>query len=175
VCIPLGTSLPQLRGFSERYGALLLFPHPTPRAGRAGIHGFRSAFVAEKGGPLGTGPWSPSPVLAWAHMEGTAESQTPDLRDVEGKVGRKIPEGLLRGLRGECELGTSGDVLLPGAPSTGHGLGDKIMALRMELVSVGATGHGERDICRGRGRFPELGWRRGSFQDQSIHPGLKAE
>lgn len=82
-------------------------------------------------------------------MEGTVESQTPDLRDVEGKVGRKTPEGLLRGLRGEWELGTSGDVLLPGAPNTGHGLGDKIMALRMELVSVGATGHGNGVLCIG--------------------------
>lgn len=75
-------------------------------------------------------------------MEGTAESQTPDLRDVEGKVGRKTPEGLLRGLRGEWEPGTSGALLLPGAPSTGHSLGDKIMALRMELVSVVYTGQG---------------------------------
>ena len=75
-------------------------------------------------------------------MEGTAESQTPDLRDVEGKVGRKTPEGLLRGLRGEWEPGTSGALLLSGAPSTGHSLGDKIMALRMELVSVGCTGQG---------------------------------
>lgn len=75
-------------------------------------------------------------------MEGTAEFQTPDLRDVEGKVGRKTPEGLLRGLRGEWEPGTSGALLLSGAPSTSHGhsLGDKIMALRMELVSVGSIG-----------------------------------
>ncbi|XP_032285797.1 leucine rich adaptor protein 1 [Phoca vitulina] len=73
-------------------------------------------------------------------MEWTAESQTPDLRDVEGKVGRKTPEGLLRGLRGEWEPGTSGALLLPGAPSTGHvhGLGDKIMALRMELAYLRA-------------------------------------
>lgn len=71
-------------------------------------------------------------------MEGTAESQTPDLRDVEGKVGRKTPEGLLRGLRGEWEPGTSGALLLPGAPSTGHGLGDKIMALRTELAYLRA-------------------------------------
>uniref|UniRef100_A0A452VGE4 Leucine rich adaptor protein 1 n=1 Tax=Ursus maritimus TaxID=29073 RepID=A0A452VGE4_URSMA len=73
-------------------------------------------------------------------MEGTAESQTPDLRDVEGKVGRKTPEGLLRGLRGEWEPGTSGALLLPGAPSPGHGhgLGDKIMALRMELAYLRA-------------------------------------
>ncbi|XP_039740894.1 leucine rich adaptor protein 1 [Pteropus medius] len=71
-------------------------------------------------------------------MEGTAESQTPDLREVEGKVGRKTPEGLLRGLRGEWELGTSGALLLPGAPSTGHGLGDKIMALKMELAYLRA-------------------------------------
>lgn len=76
-------------------------------------------------------------------MEGTAESQTPDLRDVEGKVGRKTPEGLLRGLqRGEWEPGTSGALMLPGAPSTGHSLGDKIMALRMELVSVSSTCQG---------------------------------
>ncbi|CAH6790701.1 Lurap1 [Phodopus roborovskii] len=72
-------------------------------------------------------------------MEGTVESQTPDLRDVEGKVGRKTPEGLLRGLRGDWELGTSGDLLLPAAPSTGHGLGDKIMALRMELAYLRAV------------------------------------
>lgn len=72
-------------------------------------------------------------------MEGTAESQTPDLRDVEGKVGRKTPEGLLRGLRGEWEPGTSGALLLPEAPSRDHGLGDKIMALKMELVSVRLT------------------------------------
>lgn len=83
-------------------------------------------------------------------MEGTVESQTPDLRDVEGKLGRKTPEGLLRGLRGEGEPGTSGAPLLPGAPGAGHGLGDKIMALRMELVSVG---------CGGRGRSPQPGWK----------------
>ncbi|KAM6218797.1 leucine rich adaptor protein 1 [Rhynchocyon petersi] len=71
-------------------------------------------------------------------MEGTAESQTPDLRDVEGKVGRKTPEGLLRGLRGEWEPGTAGALRPPGAPSTGHGLGDKIMALRMELAYLRA-------------------------------------
>lgn len=84
-------------------------------------------------------------------MEGTAESQTPDLRDVEGKVGRKTPEGLLRGLRGEWEPGTSGALLLPGAPSTGHGLGDKIMALRTELVSVGSMGQGAGDPSMGLG------------------------
>lgn len=95
-------------------------------------------------------------------MEGTAESQTPDLRDVEGKVGRKTPEGLLRGLRGEWELGTSGDLLLPGAPSTGHSLGDKIMALRMELVSVGAIGHGDGDRDRVLSTRPFVGIGSGS-------------
>nr|XP_004672205.1 leucine rich adaptor protein 1 [Jaculus jaculus] len=68
-------------------------------------------------------------------MEGTAETLTPDLRDVEGKVGRKTPEGLLRGLRGEWEPGTQ---QLPGTPSAGPGLGDKIMALRMELAYLRA-------------------------------------
>ncbi|XP_008564662.1 PREDICTED: leucine rich adaptor protein 1 [Galeopterus variegatus] len=71
-------------------------------------------------------------------MEGTVESQTPDLREVEGKVGRKTPEGLLRGLRGEWEPGASGALLLPGEPSTGHSLGDKIVALRMELAYLRA-------------------------------------
>ncbi|XP_033623503.1 leucine rich adaptor protein 1 isoform X2 [Fukomys damarensis] len=71
-------------------------------------------------------------------MEGTVESQTPDLRDVEGKVGRKTPEGLLRGLRGDWELELSGVLLPPGAPGTSHGLGDKIVALRMELASLRA-------------------------------------
>lgn len=70
------------------------------------------------------------------------ESQTPDLQDVEGKVGRKTPEGLLRGLRGEWELGTSGALLLPAAPGASHGLGGKITALKMELVSVGRWGGG---------------------------------
>ncbi|XP_048207175.1 leucine rich adaptor protein 1 [Perognathus longimembris pacificus] len=69
-------------------------------------------------------------------MEGTLESQTPDLRDVESKVGRKTPEGLLRGLRGEWEPGPRGSPPPPGAPSSGPGLGDKIMALRMELASL---------------------------------------
>lgn len=71
-------------------------------------------------------------------MEETAESQAPDLRDVEGKVGRKTPEGLLRGLRGEWEPGTSGALLLPGASGTGHGLDHKIKALRMELAYLRA-------------------------------------
>lgn len=96
-------------------------------------------------------------------MEGTPESPTPDLRDVEGKVGRKTPEGLLRGLRGEWEPGTSGSLLLSGAPSTGHGLGDKIMTLRMELVSVSSVGwRGTRPQCPSARREgltpPELGW-----------------
>ncbi|XP_002715174.2 leucine rich adaptor protein 1 [Oryctolagus cuniculus] len=72
-------------------------------------------------------------------MEGPVESQTPDLRDVEGKVGRKTPEGLLRGLRGEWEPEPSGALLLPGSPGTGHGLGDRIMALRMELAYLRAV------------------------------------
>ncbi|KAM5247880.1 leucine rich adaptor protein 1 [Ctenodactylus gundi] len=71
-------------------------------------------------------------------MEGTVESQTPDLRDVEGKVGRKTPEGLLRGLRGEWAPGVSGAPPLPRSPGADHGLGDKIMALRMELASLRA-------------------------------------
>lgn len=117
-------------------------------------------------------------------MEGTAESQSPDLRDVEGKVGRKTPEGLLRGLRGEWEPGTSGALLLSGAPSMGHGLGDKIMALRMELVSVGSMGQGDGVPSQGwKGQtYAEFGRRAehynsppyssGYLPDQSLNPGI---
>ncbi|XP_075411797.1 leucine rich adaptor protein 1 [Tenrec ecaudatus] len=71
-------------------------------------------------------------------MEGTAGSQTPDLRDVESKVGRKTPEGLLRGLRGEREPGTGGAQRLPGTSSSGHDLGDKLVTLRTELAYLRA-------------------------------------
>ncbi|XP_044528914.1 leucine rich adaptor protein 1 [Gracilinanus agilis] len=73
-------------------------------------------------------------------MEGTPEYPAPDLRDVEGKLGRKTPEGLLRSLRGEGEPVSA--LLLPpqGTPETGHrhGLGDKVTALRLELAYLRA-------------------------------------
>ncbi|XP_036612297.1 leucine rich adaptor protein 1 [Trichosurus vulpecula] len=73
-------------------------------------------------------------------MEGTPECSAPDLRDVEGKVGRKTPEGLLRSLRGEGEPVSA--LLQPprGTPEAGHGLGlgDKVTALRLELAYLRA-------------------------------------
>ncbi|XP_020843306.1 leucine rich adaptor protein 1 [Phascolarctos cinereus] len=73
-------------------------------------------------------------------MEGTPECSAPDLRDVEGKVGRKTPEGLLRSLRGEGEPVSA--LLQPsrGMPEAGHGLGlgDKVTALRLELAYLRA-------------------------------------
>ncbi|XP_051855805.1 leucine rich adaptor protein 1 [Antechinus flavipes] len=77
-------------------------------------------------------------------MEGTPECSAPDLRDVEGKVGRKTPEGLLRSLRGEGEP-VSALLPLPRGTEAGHGpgpglgLGDKVTALRLELAYLRAT------------------------------------
>ncbi|XP_043819570.1 leucine rich adaptor protein 1 [Dromiciops gliroides] len=73
-------------------------------------------------------------------MEGTPECSAPDLRDVEGKVGRKTPEGLLRSLRSEGEPG-SAPLPPPREPpeaGRGLGLGDKVTALRLELAYLRA-------------------------------------
>ncbi|XP_038616535.1 leucine rich adaptor protein 1 [Tachyglossus aculeatus] len=79
-------------------------------------------------------------------MEGPAEPAAPDLRDVESKVGRKMPEGLLRGLR-EAEptalpLRSCGETRgLGGGPAAAPSpaLGDKINALKLELAYLRAT------------------------------------
>ncbi|XP_068949755.1 leucine rich adaptor protein 1-like [Petaurus breviceps papuanus] len=73
-------------------------------------------------------------------MEGTPECSAPDLRDVEGKVGRKTPEGLLRSLRGEAEPVSALLQSPQGTSEAGHGLGlgDKVTALRLELAYLRA-------------------------------------
>ncbi|XP_068098636.1 leucine rich adaptor protein 1 [Hyperolius riggenbachi] len=55
----------------------------------------------------------------------------PDLRDLETKLGRKTPEGLLRWMKeepGECEN--------PIQDGASRGLGDKIRALRLEMACL---------------------------------------
>ncbi|KAM8931114.1 leucine rich adaptor protein 1 [Pelodytes ibericus] len=61
---------------------------------------------------------------------------TPDLKDLEMKVGRKTPEGLLRWLREDPVLPheEGGQVMDNGE----QGLGDKIKALKLELVCLRA-------------------------------------
>ncbi|XP_063795580.1 leucine rich adaptor protein 1 [Pseudophryne corroboree] len=60
----------------------------------------------------------------------------PDLRDLETKVGRKTPEGLLRWMREDpvLRVGESAGQLLMG----NQGLGDKIEALKLELACLRA-------------------------------------
>ncbi|MED6284910.1 hypothetical protein CHARACLAT_023745 [Characodon lateralis] len=70
--------------------------------------------------------------------DGTASDTIPDLKDIETKIGRKTPEGLLRwmredasSLRGEGKLATHQDT----SKDTGRkSLDEKIGKLRMEMV-----------------------------------------
>uniref|UniRef100_A0A3B5LTX1 Leucine rich adaptor protein 1 n=1 Tax=Xiphophorus couchianus TaxID=32473 RepID=A0A3B5LTX1_9TELE len=70
--------------------------------------------------------------------ESTANDTIPDLKDIETKIGRKTPEGLLRwmredasSLRGETKLATPQDT----SKDTGRkSLDEKIRKLRMEMA-----------------------------------------
>lgn len=72
--------------------------------------------------------------------EGSASETIPDLKDIELKIGRKIPEGLLRwmreeasNLRGDAKLGAPQD----SCKETGRkSLDEKIRKLKVEMVSV---------------------------------------
>ncbi|KAM6922061.1 leucine rich adaptor protein 1 [Xenentodon cancila] len=72
--------------------------------------------------------------------EGTASETIPDLKDIEVKIGRKTPEGLLRwmreeasSLRGDAKLGPPHDT----TKGTGRkSLDEKIRKLRMEMAHL---------------------------------------
>lgn len=70
--------------------------------------------------------------------EGTASETIPDLKDIEVKIGRKTPEGLLRWMREEASS-LRGDAKLPAAAhdtskETGRkSLDEKIRKLKMEM------------------------------------------
>ncbi|XP_075472347.1 leucine rich adaptor protein 1 isoform X1 [Ascaphus truei] len=74
---------------------------------------------------------------AAGRLEGTCVEPTPDLKDLEAKVGRKTPEGLLRWMREDPvqKLGESGQGVMD---SGDHGIGDKIKALKLELACLRA-------------------------------------
>ncbi|KAM4642791.1 leucine rich adaptor protein 1 [Discoglossus pictus] len=74
---------------------------------------------------------------AAARIEGTCTETTPDLKDLESKVGRKTPEGLLRWMREYPLLVVEerGQVLLD---NRDQGLGEKIKALKLELACLRA-------------------------------------
>lgn len=72
--------------------------------------------------------------------EGTATDTGPDLKDIEVKIGRKTPEGLLRWMREEASA-LRGDAKLTSAhdasKETGRkSLDEKIRKLKTEMVRV---------------------------------------
>lgn len=72
--------------------------------------------------------------------EGTVSESVPDLKDIEVKIGRKTPEGLLRWMREEAssyradaKLSSAQD----GSKEPGvRSLDEKIRKLKVEMVSV---------------------------------------
>ncbi|XP_037325856.2 leucine rich adaptor protein 1 [Pungitius pungitius] len=70
--------------------------------------------------------------------ECTADETIPDLKDIEGKIGRKTPEALLRGMREEAPS-LRGEAKQTHGPSEGtgkKGLDEKIRILKMEMVHL---------------------------------------
>lgn len=72
--------------------------------------------------------------------EGTVSESIPDLKDIEIKIGRKTPEGLLRWMREETSS-LRGDVKLPNAhdPTKDSGrksLDEKIRKLKLEMAHL---------------------------------------
>ncbi|XP_068445830.1 leucine rich adaptor protein 1 [Clinocottus analis] len=72
--------------------------------------------------------------------EGTANETIPDLKDIEVKIGRKTPEGLLRwmredasSLRGDAKQSTAHDT---GKETGKKSLDEKIRKLKMEMIHL---------------------------------------
>lgn len=72
--------------------------------------------------------------------EGTTSETIPDLKDIEVKIGRKTPEGLLRwmredpsSLRGEAKLSMAHD---SSKETERKSLDEKIRKLKIEMVRV---------------------------------------
>uniref|UniRef100_A0A8C8RD67 Leucine rich adaptor protein 1 n=1 Tax=Pelusios castaneus TaxID=367368 RepID=A0A8C8RD67_9SAUR len=70
-------------------------------------------------------------------MEGPGEPPPPELKELESKVGRRAPDGLVRWLREDPAA-----ALLGGSPARGRGqrrgLAEKIKALKLELAYLRA-------------------------------------
>lgn len=74
--------------------------------------------------------------------EGTVSDTVPDLKDIEVKIGRKTPEGLLRWMREEASS-HRGDAKMSAPQDGGQepemvSLDEKIRKLKAEMVSVSA-------------------------------------
>ncbi|XP_068175827.1 leucine rich adaptor protein 1 [Antennarius striatus] len=73
--------------------------------------------------------------------EGNTGETIPDLKDIEVKIGRKTPEGLLRWMREEASSVRGGDAKLSAAQDTSKETGrksldDKIRKLRVEMAHL---------------------------------------
>lgn len=72
--------------------------------------------------------------------EGTVSETVPDLKDIEVKIGRKTPEGLLRWMREEASTyRADAKMSAPQEASKDTGttsLDEKIRKLKAEMVSV---------------------------------------
>ncbi|XP_061152681.1 leucine rich adaptor protein 1 [Syngnathus typhle] len=73
--------------------------------------------------------------------DGTSCENTPDLRDIEAKIGRKTPEGLLRWMRDEAASLRGEDKLAPAAQETTKETGkksldEKITILKTEMAHL---------------------------------------
>lgn len=72
-------------------------------------------------------------------MEEVSSSEcVPDLKELEVKVGRKTPEGLLRWMRQDAaQRGEHSKVIRQESADSGeHGLDEKIRKLRVEMVRI---------------------------------------
>lgn len=68
--------------------------------------------------------------------EGAANETIPDLKDIEGKIGRKTPEALLRWMREEASSLRGERTRGPSEETGRKGLDEKIRTLKMEMVRV---------------------------------------
>ncbi|KAM8874767.1 leucine rich adaptor protein 1 [Spinachia spinachia] len=70
--------------------------------------------------------------------EGTGNETIPDLKDIEGKMGRKTPEALLRWMREEAssQRGEAQQTYDPSTDTGNKGLDDKIRTLKMEMIHL---------------------------------------
>lgn len=84
--------------------------------------------------------------------EGTVSETIPDLKDLEVKIGRKTPEGLLRWMREDASA-LRGDSKLPAPHETCKDTGrksldEKIRKLKVEMVRTVFGAVSDAALCR---------------------------
>lgn len=110
--------------------------------------------------------------------EGTVSESIPDLKDIEAKIGRKTPEGLLRwmreessSLRADAKLALAHDA---GKETGMKSLDEKIRKLKMEMVRIHSS-----HICarrmRGRLLFSRMCHSRKSARYRAVIMTMNAE